>query len=382
MRRATVFALVLAFFWPVIACGGAEPTHRGDTRASPSDRDIERRRSEFREVTTGQGHSCAISVEGTVACWGDNEIGQLGDGTAARRLTPVWVQSVDNAIDVDAGTSSTCSLLEGGGALCWGGGAPEDIRAPTALEGVHGVIRSIAVGATVCAIDLPGRVYCWPGAGGAAPIAAGPPVELRPRSPARYLDVGVDRLCTLSGPDDGQCFDFAPSDEDPNALVFTEDETVLTLEDVQQLAVSGQQACATGHGRTHCWGENEHGQLGAGDLEARRQPVRILDGVEVTHVTTGHHHSCGTTAAGGVKCWGDNTWGQLGDGTTEQRTSPVDVVGLPEGAVRVAAGRGHTCAVTIGRAVYCWGLNASGQLGDGTQVNRPTPVAVDVSDLR
>ena len=59
----------------------------------------------------------------------------------------------------------------------------------------------------------------------------------------------------------------------------------------------------------------------------------------------------------------------------------MDVVGLDEGVVRVAAGRGHTCAVTIGRAVYCWGRGEEGQLGDGTRALRTTPVAVDVSSL-
>lgn len=365
------------------ACGGGEAvrTDPGPS-VSAADQRAERRRSEFREVTTGQAHSCAISVEGTVACWGDNSVGQLGDGTHSARLRPVWVDSITSAIDVDAGVLQTCALIEGGGARCWGSGTDGVVRSvPTGLEGVHGVIRSIAVGQTVCAIDLPGRVYCWPGDGADAPVGSGTPTILSTRSPAIYIDVGVDRLCTLSGPDEGQCFDIA-APEDGGPFEFTEDEVVLTLDDVRQLAVSGQQACVTGHGRTFCWGENEHGQLGTGDREPQVQPVRILDGTEVTHVTTGWQHSCATTAQGGVKCWGDNSWGQLGDGTTDSSDAPVDVTGLPGGVTRVAAGRGHTCAVTIGREVYCWGLNQDGQLGDGTTEDRLTPVAADLGDLR
>ncbi len=378
MRRTSKIELI-SLVLLAGGCGGASESPRPALRDDEvADQREARRRSEFREVTTGAAHSCAISVEGTVACWGDNALGQLGDGTEEERLTPVWVERIDNAIDVDAGMSSTCALHEGGGASCWGGSASA-LRPPTALEGIHGVIRSIAVGRTVCAIDLPGRVFCWPNAEG---IASGRPVELAPRNPARYLDVGLDWLCTLSGPDDGQCFTFSAAEDDPERLTFGEDDVVLELDDVRQLAVSGHQACATGHGRAVCWGHNDHGQLGTGDLEARVQPVRILDGVDVTHVTTGWQHSCATTAAGGVKCWGDNSFGQLGDGTMEQRTEPVDVIGLEQGVVRVAAGRGHTCAVTIGREVYCWGQNDHGQLGDGTRALRTTPVAVDVSSLR
>src|SRR5687767_3028338 len=74
-----------------------------------------------------------------------------------------------------------------------------------------------------------------------------------------------------------------------------------------------------------------------------------------TRLSVGANHTCATTETGGVKCWGDNAGGQLGDGTTTERSTPVDVVGLDGSAAMIAAGQGHTCALTDSGGVRCWG---------------------------
>ncbi|HEY0880350.1 MAG TPA: hypothetical protein VGD87_02410, partial [Archangium sp.] len=110
-----------------------------------------------------------------------------------------------------------------------------------------------------------------------------------------------------------------------------------------------------------------------------RQYVTISGlGAGVQQVSTGSTHACALTAANGVKCWGDNTYSQLGDGTTTASgTTPVDVIGLGSGVGVLDVGSYHACVVMSATGeVRCWGINIRGVLGDGTTVNRGTPVSV------
>jgi YD repeat-containing protein len=136
----------------------------------------------------------------------------------------------------------------------------------------------------------------------------------------------------------------------------------------------------TSGGGVKCWGLNSAGQLGDGTYTGRIIPVNVsgLSGLATT-VSAGYQHTCALTAGGGVKCWGANGSGELGDGTTTLRLTPVDVSGLSSGVVSIAVGTRHTCALTAGGGVKCWGQNLYGQLGDGTTTNRTA--AVDVSGL-
>jgi alpha-tubulin suppressor-like RCC1 family protein len=133
---------------------------------------------------------------------------------------------------------------------------------------------------------------------------------------------------------------------------------------------------STGDG-VKCWGYNYYGQLGDGTNANRSAAVDVsgLDG-GVGAVSAGAFHTCALTSDGGVECWGDNSRGQLGDGRTHERWSPAGVSGLANGAIAVAGGDSHGCAVLRGGGVKCWGDNQYGQLGDGTTHWRLTPVDV------
>ena len=91
---------------------------------------------------------------------------------------------------------------------------------------------------------------------------------------------------------------------------------------------------------------------------------------------TGLYHTCVVLSTGAVKCWGYNPYGQLGDNSQTQRLTPVDVSGLSSGVTAISPGYFHTCALLSTGAVKCWGNNGNGQIGDNSQIQRLTPVAV------
>jgi len=147
---------------------------------------------------------------------------------------------------------------------------------------------------------------------------------------------------------------------------------------VAEVQAGWDHSCAvTTRGGVLCWGHNGDGELGDGTNHARSEPAFVAgmnDGF--TQVSLGFDSACALSTAGGVECWGYNGNGQLGDGTRQTRTTPVGVLGLSSGVQAVTAGWDHTCALTTGGAVQCWGQNANGELGDGTRTDRLEPVDV------
>jgi len=147
------------------------------------------------------------------------------------------------------------------------------------------------------------------------------------------------------------------------------------------LSVSGGNGHSCGVRADHtlwCWGNNYAGVLGVGgNVPLAMAPVRVGAATNWAQVFAGFEHTCGVRTSGALYCWGDNTAGQLGNGTTTDRSTPTRV-GTATGWLRVTGGYDHTCAVRTTGTLYCWGSNADGQLGVGTTDNKPhsTPVRV------
>lgn len=146
-----------------------------------------------------------------------------------------------------------------------------------------------------------------------------------------------------------------------------------------QVSAGGQHTClVNAQGGVLCWGSNALGALGDGTTTDRHTPVPVVGlSSGVRSVAAGSRHTCALTLAGGVTCWGGNSHGQLGDGSTVDRTTPVDVVGLASGVKAISSGYDYSCAVLDDGAVRCWGMNNLAQLGDANDPwDSPTPVDV------
>jgi len=141
--------------------------------------------------------------------------------------------------------------------------------------------------------------------------------------------------------------------------------------------------CAVGSDGVYCWGEATASGGGHATVYAevgeRREasPVRVLAGL-ASEVAFSHRHACARLSSGEVRCWGSNGGGRLGVGTTTPTPGVQTPRGLPADVVQVAAGLAHSCALTAGGDVWCWGENSAGEVGVGDMTPRTTPTQVAI----
>jgi alpha-tubulin suppressor-like RCC1 family protein len=146
----------------------------------------------------------------------------------------------------------------------------------------------------------------------------------------------------------------------------------------QSISAGYNHTCGvTNGGQLFCWGANSSGQLGTGNFTAALSPIAVtgVAGLVFVQVAAGGFQTCARTNTGALYCWGNNDYGQMGDGSTTVRPTPILVnVGGPISSV--SAGVFHTCALRTTGAAFCWGFGGLGELGDGNFQNRSVPTAV------
>jgi alpha-tubulin suppressor-like RCC1 family protein len=141
------------------------------------------------------------------------------------------------------------------------------------------------------------------------------------------------------------------------------------------VAASGwKRTCATRTDHTvWCWGANGHRQLGVGDHEQHLVPAQVGTDSDWTGVSAGGHQTCGTRADHTLWCWGSGAYGALGLGGEMRKAPRPTQVGTATDWAGVSAGNFHTCGIGTHHSVWCWGNNASGELGLGDTTDRYTP---------
>ncbi len=343
-------------------------------------------------LAAGGSTACAMVSGGGVKCWGANDAGQVGDGTTDARSAPTAVSGLASGVNaIDVGSYHACALMDGGGVKCWGSndsgqlgdGTMDNRSTPVDVAGLANPVTAISAGGYhTCAVA--GGVVCWGGnfygqlGDGSFDDAVAPVAAAGLESGVSALAAGYDHNCALTSAGGVKCWGDGYEGEFGNGL-FTE---VPDLVDVSGLATGvtgiasgGIHTCAVlDTGRVQCWGGNPFGQLGDGANNSHPIPA-IVETITDTFgfVDGGSSHSCGLTTGGGVKCWGLNEDGQLGNGANTYRTVPTDVIGLDAGISALSVGAYHTCALTTEGGVKCWGWNWDGELGDDTFDSRNTP---------
>lgn len=354
-------------------------------------------------VAAGRSHSCALLDDGSVSCWGLNQNGQLGDGTADTSATPVAVQlpTGRTARAIAAGDLHTCAILDDGSATCWGyngdgglgDGTDTDFSPPVAVQLPAGrTVAAITAGsAHSCAILDDATATCW-GANYVGQLGNGTTddsstpaaVQLPAGRTVTAITAGQAHVCALLDDGTAACWGSNSYGELGNGTTNGSPTPVAVQIPAGRTATAivngGNHSCAILDDDTAtCWGLGDEGQLGDGGRDRSTTPVTVElpSGRTATTIAAGRSHTCAVLDDDTISCWGDNQFGQLGVDVAGRSLLPRPVL-LPAGstAAAVTTGTEHTCAVLDGGTAGCWGRNFSGQLGDGTTLSSSTPVDV------
>ncbi|WP_028193652.1 Ig-like domain repeat protein [Salinispora pacifica] len=290
----------------------------------------------------------------TVLTWGENVFGQLGDGTTTDSSLPVDVDlPAGTAVTAIAGTDgNSFALTSTGTVLAWGENGSGELGDGTNTDSTTPVDVKLPAGTTATA------------------IATGTFHALALTSTGTVLAWGLNFFGELG---DGTTL----AKNKPVPVNLPAGTTITAI-----AGGRGHSLALTSAGTVLAWGRNSQGQLGDGTNTDSTTPVDVdlPPGTTITAIAGGGRHSLALTSTGTVLAWGQNSAGQLGDGTNTDSTTPVDV-DLPPGTTitAITAHDGdHSLALTSTGTILAWGRNSQGQLGDGTNTDRSTPVDVDL----
>lgn len=296
----------------------------------------------------GYEHSLALKNDGTVWTWGNNYYGQLGDGTIDTtgcecKTTPVQVNSLTGIVAIAGGYVHSLALKNDSTVWAWGNnevgqlgdGTNTDRATPIQVSPLTGILAIACGSGYSLALKNDGTVWAW-GSNSSGQLGDGTNISVT-------TPIQVSSLTGITAITGGE----------EHSLALKNDGTVWA------------------------WGINNSGQLGDGTYLDKWTPLQINSLIGIVAITSGGtNHSLALRNDGTVWAWGKNYWGQLGDGTTIDKTTPIQVSTLT-GITGIAAGmEGHSFALKNDGTLWAWGNNGVGQLGDGTLMDRLTPVQV------
>jgi alpha-tubulin suppressor-like RCC1 family protein len=381
---AAAAAVVLA-----AACGGG-----GGGAALPQAPDANRYAAAQRVTTApalsalagGLWHLCGRTADGQAWCWGSNEYGQLGAASPAEVTCPVGVAcspvprrvaaAQSPLVQVEASARHSCALDASGAAWCWGfglggqlgDGRRSDSRAPVAVAGglQFTALDAGQDGMGSCGVTGAGAVWCWgPFAGSSRMTGSDVPMPVPLPQPASAVAVGTRHACVLDLGGQAWCWGDAPLLG--NGAASGGSSTPVAVSGPQRytaIAAAESSSCAlAADGQAWCWGAAPYTGSGPGDAD-RLLPTPVSTPQRFVQLSLAGTQACGLTAAGEAWCWGDD-WQDAG--SVVNRRTPVLLAGTQRySAIALSAVSG--CGVATGDgALWCWGSNATGAVGQPIQ---------------
>lgn len=351
-----------------------------------------------RSLATGFYHACALLLDGTVKCWGDNYYGQLGNGTFATSGTPVMVSGLRNVIALAAGAYHTCAVLSTGQAKCWGyngygelgNGTTTSSNIPVTVSFPSGQAIGITAGTVhSCAVMSGGSVQCWGsnshgqlGNGNSSIPFSATPATIPGLSFVGSIAAGAYHTCVLEVTATVYCWGYNALGQLGDGTKTTSYVPVQSQIDEDQneaehvapkaLVTGGNHTCALidFNGQVMCWG----------DLINAAIPTSIPAVSGAKSLTAGYWEACVVLATGTAQCWGQNYHGELGGANPPTTTTPVNIT-TPTAISAMSGGGMYTCALIADGTTSCWGSGTLGELGNGKTSDSPTPVTVTGGDF-
>ncbi len=410
-------------------------------------------------LAIGTFYSCAVLTDHTAKCWGNNNYGQLGDGTTTDQHTPVVVMQdsstvLANVLQLSAGYHHPCAIVgtaESNKVKCWGennqgqlgDGSTTDSLYPVTVSGISDAKQVVSNrgyrGDNSCALLNSGKLFCW-GRNDYGQIGDGTtderhsPVEITLGEEVLSVDLGGSynyfHSCALLISGKLKCWGDNSKGQLGDGTTTSSNSPVLVTDISSAIGITTgyQLSCAIlSSGDVRCWGDNRYGQLGNGTNRQSLHPQTVLE-IKAMKIQATYYHAFAITQENFLMGWGDNfynklgvpdvvnyqevfqdekptikklvssnmnqgflatdgtfwTWGfnaygQLGSGSYADSSLPLKVASS-DNIVDATIGSKHSCFITSTGKAKCFGDNSEGQLGDGTNTSSPIPVVVNGID--
>src|SRR5690554_1105447 len=291
---------------------------------------------------------------------------------------PVTIKSPFIVQTLQAGSEHLCAINPAQELWCWGANDNGQLGDGTTTKRMAPVkvlnaVTQVSLGAAHnCAIDVNQDLYCW-GDNSQQQIQNNPtPAYQTPTvvlSDVAFVSAGFKHTCALKSDNSVWCWGDS----------FASSASQIT--GIQAKSLSSGKGFSCAHlldDSVACWGNNSQGQLGDDGTNISSQtPVAVVGLTQIQALSAGVDHSCAITQGNELWCWGNNTYGQLGNGSNTSSNQPIQLSGFT--AKSISLGEQFSCAIDTSNNSWCWGINQHGQLGNNHIDTQFSPV--NVSDI-